>query len=186
MIWKFLKQNVLFPKGLNWVQHWVSRIGLLWSMWKWWIHYFHIDHNAPCLPPPPPLPKQTNKQTFSISPGYYSLCKRNPRQWLCKIGGAFLFPALPLSEGLWRYSARNTNWGLCGAVTYGRRDRHLYSAWSSEPPKYRAVCRANEIPSSLVISRPWVMARQCPTESNPRPPALQYIALPAELLLPRP
>ena len=21
MIWKFLKQNVLFPKGLNWVQH---------------------------------------------------------------------------------------------------------------------------------------------------------------------
>ena len=29
MIWKFLKQKVLFPKGLNWVQHWVSRIGLL-------------------------------------------------------------------------------------------------------------------------------------------------------------
>ena len=28
MIWKFLKQNVLTPKGLNWVQHWVSRIGL--------------------------------------------------------------------------------------------------------------------------------------------------------------
>ena len=28
MIWKFLKQNVLLPKGLNWVQHWVSRIGL--------------------------------------------------------------------------------------------------------------------------------------------------------------
>ena len=29
MIWKFLKQNVLFPKGLNWVQRWVySRIGL--------------------------------------------------------------------------------------------------------------------------------------------------------------
>ena len=27
MIWKFLKQNVLFPRGLNWVQHWVSRIG---------------------------------------------------------------------------------------------------------------------------------------------------------------
>ena len=23
MIWKFLKQNVLFPKGLIWVQHWV-------------------------------------------------------------------------------------------------------------------------------------------------------------------
>ena len=22
MIWKFLKQNGLFPKGLNWVQHW--------------------------------------------------------------------------------------------------------------------------------------------------------------------
>ena len=34
MIWKFLKQNVLFPKGLNWVQHWVSRLGLLWSRCK--------------------------------------------------------------------------------------------------------------------------------------------------------
>ena len=29
MIRKFLKQNVLSPKGLNWVQHLVSRIGLL-------------------------------------------------------------------------------------------------------------------------------------------------------------
>ena len=29
MIWKFLKQNVLTPKGLNLVQHRVSRIGLL-------------------------------------------------------------------------------------------------------------------------------------------------------------
>ena len=28
MVWKFLKQNVLTPKGLNWVQHWVSRTGL--------------------------------------------------------------------------------------------------------------------------------------------------------------
>ena len=27
-VWKFVKQKVLFPKGLNWVQHWVSRIGL--------------------------------------------------------------------------------------------------------------------------------------------------------------
>ena len=39
MIWKFLKQNVLFPKGLNWVQHWVSRIGLLLMYHegpKWW------------------------------------------------------------------------------------------------------------------------------------------------------
>ena len=26
MIWKFLTQNGLFPKGLSWVQHWVSRI----------------------------------------------------------------------------------------------------------------------------------------------------------------
>ena len=39
MIWKFLKQNVLFPKGLNWVQHRVSRIGLFLSrlselVWK--------------------------------------------------------------------------------------------------------------------------------------------------------
>ena len=29
MIWKYLEQNVLFPKDLNWVQHLVSRIGLL-------------------------------------------------------------------------------------------------------------------------------------------------------------
>ena len=29
MIWKYLEQNVLLPKDLNWVQHWVSRIGLL-------------------------------------------------------------------------------------------------------------------------------------------------------------
>ena len=28
-VWKFLKQKVVFPEGLNWVQHWVSRIGLL-------------------------------------------------------------------------------------------------------------------------------------------------------------
>ena len=26
MIWKYLEQNVLFPKDLNWVQHRVSRI----------------------------------------------------------------------------------------------------------------------------------------------------------------
>ena len=29
MMWKFLKQDVLFPKSLNWVQHGVSRFGLL-------------------------------------------------------------------------------------------------------------------------------------------------------------
>ena len=29
MIWKFLKQNVLSPKALNWVQQLVSRTGLL-------------------------------------------------------------------------------------------------------------------------------------------------------------
>ena len=29
MIWKFLNLNVLSPKGLNWVQHLVSRIGIL-------------------------------------------------------------------------------------------------------------------------------------------------------------
>ena len=28
-VWKFLKQKDLFPEALNWVQHWVSRIGLL-------------------------------------------------------------------------------------------------------------------------------------------------------------
>ena len=34
MIWKFLKQNVLSAKGLNWVQHLVSQIGLLLSSKK--------------------------------------------------------------------------------------------------------------------------------------------------------
>ena len=27
MIWKYFDQNVLFPKDLNWVQHWGSRVG---------------------------------------------------------------------------------------------------------------------------------------------------------------
>ena len=27
-VWKYLEQNVLFPKGLNWLQHWVTRFGL--------------------------------------------------------------------------------------------------------------------------------------------------------------
>ena len=27
-VWKYLEQNVLFPKGLNWLQHWVGRFGL--------------------------------------------------------------------------------------------------------------------------------------------------------------
>ena len=35
MIWKFLKQNVLSPKGLNWVKHLVSRIGLLSDLKRW-------------------------------------------------------------------------------------------------------------------------------------------------------
>ena len=29
MIWKYLEQNILCPKDLNWVQHCVSRMGLL-------------------------------------------------------------------------------------------------------------------------------------------------------------
>ena len=28
MMWKYVEQNILFPKGLNWVQHWVSQFGL--------------------------------------------------------------------------------------------------------------------------------------------------------------
>ena len=28
MIWKYQEQSVLFPKGLNWVQHLVRRLGL--------------------------------------------------------------------------------------------------------------------------------------------------------------
>ena len=44
---------------------------------------FTYDHNAPCLPPQ----KNFTKPLFPISPGYYSLPKRNRRQWLCKILG---------------------------------------------------------------------------------------------------
>ena len=29
MIRKYLEQNIFFPKGLNWVQHWVSQLGIL-------------------------------------------------------------------------------------------------------------------------------------------------------------
>ena len=46
MIWKFLKQNVLFPKGLNWVQQWVGRIGLslLWyiRLRMYWLPKFNM------------------------------------------------------------------------------------------------------------------------------------------------
>ena len=48
MMWKYLEQTVLFSKDLNWVQHWVSRIGLLkideikeleqWALCSWWLH----------------------------------------------------------------------------------------------------------------------------------------------------
>ena len=34
-VWKFLKQKFLFLKGLNWVQHWVSRIGLFAERFYW-------------------------------------------------------------------------------------------------------------------------------------------------------
>ena len=40
MIWKFLKQNVLFPKGLNWVQHWVRRLGLFYH----WPRSYNVWH----------------------------------------------------------------------------------------------------------------------------------------------
>ena len=46
MIWKFLKQNVLFLKGLNWVQQWVGRIGLslLWyiRLRMYWLPKFNM------------------------------------------------------------------------------------------------------------------------------------------------
>ena len=53
MIWKFLKQNVLFPKGLNWVQHWVSRIGLLgvYGLVRWvnkWCHQKYAQMRKNC------------------------------------------------------------------------------------------------------------------------------------------
>ena len=66
------------------------------------------------------------------------------------------------------------------AVSYWRRDRQFYSAWSSEPRKYLAVCRTDEIPSFSVILRPLVMARPRPRESNPRPTALQLSAPPTK------
>ena len=68
-------------------------------------------------------------------------------------------------------------------VSYWRRDRHF--TWSSEPREGLAICRAKAVISFhfSVILRPWVLVQS--RESNPRPPALQSIALPSELILPR-
>ena len=70
-------------------------------------------------------------------------------------------------------------------VSYWRRDRHF--TWSSEPREDLAIFRAKAVPSflshfeTLEYWRVLVQSR----ESNPRPPALQSIALPSELILPR-
>ena len=40
--------------------------------------------HPPSCPPPPPKEKKISQPLFSISPGYYSRPKRNPRQWLCE------------------------------------------------------------------------------------------------------
>ena len=50
MIWKSLKQNVLFPKGLNSIQRWVSLIGLFSVTWvsgpppKLFLHVWFLNH----------------------------------------------------------------------------------------------------------------------------------------------
>ena len=43
MIWKYLKQNVLFPKGLNWVQHRVSRMGLFFRERLQAVYSVHVN-----------------------------------------------------------------------------------------------------------------------------------------------
>ena len=68
MICKFLKQNVLFPKGLNWVKHSVSRFGLRMLIYLW----RHMTHARACCF------KQTHRTLitphqliiFSVSPKY--------------------------------------------------------------------------------------------------------------------
>ena len=70
------------------------------------------------------------------------------------------------------YLARKySNWGHYFYVSYWRRGCHF--KWSSDPREGLTVCKAKALPWVLV--RPW--------ESNPRPPALQSIALPTELML---
>ena len=66
-------------------------------------------------------------------------------------------------------------------VSYWRRDRHF--TWSSEPREVLLVAGQGMYLHFSVILRPWVLVR--PREPNPRPSALQWSALPAELALPR-
>ena len=70
------------------------------------------------------------------------------------------------------YLARKySNWGHYFYVSYWRRGCHF--TWSSDPREGLTVCKAKALPWVLV--QPW--------ESNPRPPALQLIAQPTELML---
>ena len=63
MIWKSLKQSVLFPKGLNWVQHSVSRIGLL----RRRVALKIVVANRPFLSSPGPLYRNEAKcSTFDM------------------------------------------------------------------------------------------------------------------------
>ena len=54
--------------------------GLSWPHTLFCIRHFHISHNAPYL-----SPQMLHKPLFFVSPGYYSLPKRNWKQCLCKI-----------------------------------------------------------------------------------------------------
>ena len=54
MIWKYLEQNILCPKDLNWVQHCVSRIGLFTEGVKIKITHLHL-----AVPPPFTVAKGT-------------------------------------------------------------------------------------------------------------------------------
>ena len=59
-IWEFLKQNVLFPKGMNWVQHCVSRIDQFFKVWHCLISYMLLKAD---------LRYQTSFSDIFVNPG---------------------------------------------------------------------------------------------------------------------
>ena len=72
MIWKYLEQNILFPKSLNWIQHWVS-----------WFDYFdaklglNIDTFLTLM--------ETRSIWVNLTLGWwtFSICCKGNALWMC-------------------------------------------------------------------------------------------------------
>ena len=70
-----------------------------------------------------------------------------------------------------------TDCRLCFYISNLSHDRHF--RWSSKPREGLAICTEKGDRHFSVILRPWVLVRLW--ESNPRPPALQFLILDTEL-----